>query len=78
MWDYHCKLLADDEEGLTFTKVDNAIRNLYAEENLFLLNVDKGLFALPLARILAETTSTKQAPCRQNHQMGRKHRHHSA
>jgi hypothetical protein len=59
MWDHHCKLLADDKEGLKFTKVDNAIHNLYAENDLF-LNIDKGLFALPLAWILAKTTSTKQ------------------
>jgi hypothetical protein len=31
MWEHQYKLLADDEEGLKFTKVDNAIRNPYAE-----------------------------------------------
>jgi hypothetical protein len=49
-----------DEEGLKFTKIDNEIRKLYAEKDIF-LNIDKVLFALPLARILARTTSTKQA-----------------
>lgn len=60
MWDHRCKLLAEDEAGLKFTKIDNEIRKLYDEKDLF-LNIDKGLFALPLARILARTTSTKQA-----------------
>jgi hypothetical protein len=53
MWEYRCKLLADVKEGLKFTKVENAIRNLYAEKDIF-LNIDKGLFALPIARILAK------------------------
>jgi hypothetical protein len=59
MWEHRCKLLADYEEILQFTKVDYAIRHLFAKKDLF-LNVDKGLFALPLAQILAKTTSTKQ------------------
>jgi hypothetical protein len=58
MWDHCCKLLAEDEEGLKFTKIDNEIRKLYTEKDLF-LNINKGLFALPLACILAKTTSTK-------------------
>jgi hypothetical protein len=60
MWEHCRKLLVDDDEGLKFTKVDNAIRNLYAEKGI-VLNVYKGLFALPLARVLAKTTSTKQS-----------------
>jgi transcription termination factor NusB len=60
MWEHHCKLLADNKEGLKFTKVDNAIRNLYTEKALF-LNISKGFFTLPLAWILAKPTSTKQA-----------------
>jgi hypothetical protein len=60
MWEHRCKLLAEDKEGLKFTKVDNAIRHLYTKKDLF-LNVNKGLFALPLAWILATSTSTKHA-----------------
>jgi hypothetical protein len=60
MWDHRCKLLAEDEEGLQITKIDNAIRALYAEKDLF-MNIDKGLFATPLARVLAKTTSMKEA-----------------
>jgi hypothetical protein len=60
MWDHRCKLLADDEKGLKFTKIHNTIHALYAEKDLF-MNIDKGLFATPLARVLAKTTSTKEA-----------------
>ena len=60
MWNHRCKLLADDEKGLKFTKIGNAIRALYAEKDLF-MNIDKGLFATPLARVLAKTTSMKEA-----------------
>jgi hypothetical protein len=45
MWEHCCKLLADNDEGLKFTKVHNAICNLYAKKDPF-LNIDKGLFAL--------------------------------
>jgi hypothetical protein len=50
MWEHCCKLLADNEEGLKFTKVDNASHNLYTKKDIF-INVDKGLFPLPLARV---------------------------
>jgi hypothetical protein len=64
---------------LKFTKVDNAIRHLvYAEMDLF-LNVDKGLFALPIANIgknhQHQTSEPYRHASRQN-QMGSKHRHY--
>jgi hypothetical protein len=31
MWDHRCKLLAEDEEGLKFTKINDEIRKLYTE-----------------------------------------------
>jgi hypothetical protein len=49
-----------DGKGLKFTKIDNAIRSLYAKKDLF-MSIDKGLFATPLARVLAKTTSMKEA-----------------
>jgi hypothetical protein len=67
MREHCCKLLAEDKAGLKFTKMDNKIRKLYNEKDLF-LNVDKGIFALTLARILAKTTSTKQV--HYNHSVG--------
>jgi hypothetical protein len=60
MWDHRCKLLAKDEKGLKFTKIDNAIRSLYAKKEIF-MNIDKGLFATPLVRVLAKSTSMKEA-----------------
>jgi hypothetical protein len=39
MWEHRCKLLTKDENGLKFTKIDNAIRSLYAEKDLF-INID--------------------------------------
>jgi hypothetical protein len=49
MWEHRCKLLTDNKEGLKFTKVNNAIRNLYAEKDIFLIIVDKGLCPIPIA-----------------------------
>jgi hypothetical protein len=60
MWSTRCTLLAEDEEGLKFTKIDNEIRELYNEKDKFLA-VDQALFALPLAKILSQTVSTKEA-----------------
>jgi hypothetical protein len=60
MWDHRCKILAEDKKGLKFTKIDNAIRSLYDEKDLF-MSIDKGLFATPLVRVLAKTTSMKEA-----------------
>jgi hypothetical protein len=54
------KAISGRRKGPQIHQVDNEIRKLYAEKDLF-LNIDKGLFALPLVRILARTTSTKQA-----------------
>ena len=60
MWSTRCTLLDEDEEGLKFTKIDNEIRELYNEKDKFLA-VDQALFALPLAKILSQTVSTKEA-----------------
>ena len=60
MWEVRCKLLAEDEEGLKFTAIDNEIRELYAQKDKF-LPVDQLLFAAPLAKILAQTVTTKES-----------------
>jgi hypothetical protein len=60
MWKLRCKILNEDELGLKFTKMDNEIRALYQEKDSF-LPIDRTLFTLPLARVLAQTAKTKEA-----------------
>jgi hypothetical protein len=60
MWKLRCQILHDDDDGLKFTKLDNEIRALYLEKETF-LPVDRNLFSLPLARVLAKTAETKEA-----------------
>lgn len=60
MWKLRCKILNEDELGLKFTKMDNEICALYQEKDAF-LPIDRTLFTLPLARVLAQTAKTKEA-----------------
>jgi hypothetical protein len=60
MWKLRCTTLHNDEQGLKFTKTDNEIQAHYQDKDL-LLSIDRKLFNLPLARILAQTMSTKEA-----------------
>jgi hypothetical protein len=58
MWNLRCKILNEDELlGLKYTKIDNEIRALYKAKDAF-LPVDRSLFVLPLARILAQNPKT--------------------
>jgi hypothetical protein len=60
MWKLRCTVLHEDEQGLKFTRLDNEIRALYLEKDTF-PQVDRNLFHLPLARILAKSSKTKEA-----------------
>ena len=60
MWEEQCKLLAEDEDRLKFTKTDNEIRELCAQKDKF-FQVDQLLFAAPLAKVLAQTVTTKES-----------------
>jgi hypothetical protein len=61
MWQLRCQILHEDEDGLKFTKLDKEIRALYLKKDTF-LPVDRNLFSLPLARVLAsKTAKTKEA-----------------
>jgi hypothetical protein len=60
MWKLRCKILNEDELGIKFTKMDNKIRALCQEKDSF-LPIDRTLFALHLARVLAQTAKTKEA-----------------
>jgi hypothetical protein len=53
------QILNEDELGLEYTKVDNEIRALYKAKDTF-LPIDRSLFVLPLARILAQNLKTKE------------------
>jgi hypothetical protein len=67
MWKLRCQILHDDNDGLKFTKLDNEIRALYLEKDTF-LPVDRNLFSLPLARVLAKTAKT--AKTKEAHLLG--------
>jgi hypothetical protein len=60
MWNLRCKTLHEDEQGLHFTKIDNKIRSHYQDKDL-LLPINRHLFQLPLARMLAQSISMKEA-----------------
>jgi hypothetical protein len=61
MWNLRCKTLYEDKQGgLHFTKIDNEIRSHYQDKDL-LLPIDSQLFQLPLARLLAQSISMKEA-----------------
>jgi hypothetical protein len=60
MWNLRCKTLHEDGQGLHFTKIDNEIRSHYQDKDL-LLPIDRHLFQLPLARMLAQSMSMKEA-----------------
>jgi len=60
MWNLRCATLNENESALKYTKIDNEIRAMYASKEQFLLH-DQPLFHLPLAQVLAQSTSCKEA-----------------
>jgi hypothetical protein len=60
MWNLQCIILNEEEIGLKYTKIDNEIRALYQGKDTF-LPINRSLFALPLACILAQNPKTKEA-----------------